>query len=97
MTLGWPYLSSSAIDVLLDRGVRALGVESADPDRVDQADLASATFECHRRLLGAGVSIIENLANLDQLTQSEVELMALVIPIARGSGAPARVLALLTS
>jgi kynurenine formamidase len=94
MTSGWPYLVTSAIDFLLDRGVRALGVESADPDRVDQRNLASATFECHRRLLGAGVHIIENLARLEELPAGRVELLALPLSIRGGSGAPVRVLAL---
>lgn len=97
MTSGWPYLTTSAIDLLLERRVRALGVECPDPDRVDQRDLASATFECHRRLLGAGVHIIENLARLDELPAGRVELLALPMRFGGGSGAPLRVLALLTS
>jgi kynurenine formamidase len=97
MTAGWPYLATSAIDLLLDRGVRAVGVECADPDRVDQRDLGAATFECHRRLLGAGVHIIENLARLDELPSGRVELLALPLSIRGGSGAPLRVLALVAS
>ena len=64
LTRPWPHLVQSAADLLVERGVRALGVGCADPDRVDQRDLGSATFELHRRLLGAGIQIIENLANL---------------------------------
>jgi arylformamidase len=95
MTGGWPYVSSSAIDWLLDRAVRAIGVECADPDRVDARDLGSATFECHRRLLGAGVAIIENLARLDEISAPRVDLLVLPLRISDGSGAPVRALALL--
>lgn len=91
----WPYLVASAADLLVERGVRALGVECADPDRVDQRDLAAATFEVHRRLLGAGIPIIENLANLDAIPSLRVDFLALALPIAGASASPVRALALL--
>lgn len=92
---GWPHVGSSAIDLLLERGARALGVECADPDRVDQHDLASASFECHRRLLGAGVHILENLAHLEEVPPGRLEILALPLAVRGGSGAPIRILALL--
>jgi arylformamidase len=95
MTDPWPYLSASAADLLTDRQIRALGVECPDPDRVDQRDLDSATFETHRRLLGAGIPIIENLANLDLIPAIRCMFVALALPIASASGAPIRALAVL--
>lgn len=97
MSGGWPYVSSSAIDWLLGRSVRAIGVECADPDRVDARDLDSATFECHRRLLGAGVAIIENLARLEEVSTFRFDLLVLPMRITGGSGAPVRALALLSA
>lgn len=94
-TAPWPYLVASAADLLVERGVRALGVECPDPDKVDQRDLGSATFETHKRLLGAGIPIIENLANLDRIPAARVDFLALALPIRGASGSPIRALALL--
>jgi arylformamidase len=91
----WPYLTEAAADLLVERGIRALGVECADPDRVDQRDLAAATFETHKRLLGAGIPIIENLANLDRIPTVRVDFLALGLPIRGASASPIRALALL--
>jgi arylformamidase len=95
LTRPWPYLGSSAIDLLLERRIRALGVECPDPDQVDQRDLGAATFEAHHRLLAAGIPIIENLANLDQVPASRFRFLALGLPIRGASGSPIRALALL--
>jgi kynurenine formamidase len=96
MTAGWPYLGTTAIDLLLDRRIKAVGVECPDPDKTDQHDLASSTFETHRRLLGAGVLIIENLAHLDQIPLARVEFLGMALPIQGASGSPIRALALLS-
>jgi arylformamidase len=90
----WPYLTGEAADLLVERGIRALGVECADPDKVDQRDLASASFETHKRLLGAGIPIIENLANLDAIPVIRFDLLALALPIRGASASPIRALAL---
>jgi kynurenine formamidase len=95
MSQGWPYLGASAIDLLMDRHIKALGVECPDPDKVDQHDLASATFDAHRRLLGAGILIIENLARLAEIPVSRVDFLALALPIRGASGSPIRALAML--
>lgn len=95
MVRPWPWVTEALCDLLVERGIRALGVECPDPDRVDQRDLAAATFEAHHRLLGAGIPIIENLANLDRITVRRVELLALALPIQGAFGSPVRALALL--
>jgi kynurenine formamidase len=45
-------------------------------------------------LLGAGIIIIEGLANLEQLTARVARIIALPLKIAGGDGAPARVVAI---
>ena len=95
MSEPWPYLVQSSADLLVERGVKAFGVECADPDRVDQRDLGSATFEVHRCLLGAGIPIIENLAHLDRLPPGRIDFMALTLPIRGASASPIRALAFL--
>lgn len=95
VTEPWPYFEQSAIDLLLRRNIKALGVECPDPDKVDQRDLASATFETHKRLLASGIPIIENLTNLDRIPVPRFELLALALPIQGASGSPIRALAVL--
>lgn len=95
MTAPWPYVSLAAADLFVERRVRAPGVECPDPDKVDQRELAAATFETHKRLLGANIPIIKNLANLDRLTAIRVDFLALALPIRGPSGSPVRALAFL--
>jgi kynurenine formamidase len=55
----------------------------------------SKDFIVHQVLLGAGVYALENLAVLDALPPRGATLYALPMKIGGGSGAPARVLAVL--
>jgi kynurenine formamidase len=96
MTTPWPYLGRAGAQWLLDRGIRVLGVECPDPDRVDQRSLNEATFETHRLLLSAGVPIIENLAHLDKIYMTRFEFRAFALPIRGASGSPVRALAITT-
>ena len=93
MVRPWPHLTTSSIDFLLGRRIRALGVECPDPDRVDQTNLAANTFEGHKRLLGAGILIIENLANLEAIPKHRVDFVAIPLPIKGASASPIRALA----
>ena len=91
---GWPYVSSSAADFLASKPIRALGVESFDPDWVDLHNLASAEFATHRTFLRKGILIIENLTNLDQIPSVRCYVIALPLKLKGCSGAPTRVIAL---
>jgi kynurenine formamidase len=86
----FPGVSVAAARYLLDRGVRGLGIDtlSVDPG-------PSETFDEHRTFLPAGGFHIENLANLDALPDTGATVIVAPLPLAGGSGAPARVLALL--
>jgi kynurenine formamidase len=95
MTTPWPYLAEAGARWLVGRGIKALGVECPDPDFVDQRRLEEATFPAHHILLGAGIPIIENLANLDRISQPRFDFRALALPIAGASGSPVRALAIL--
>lgn len=95
MTNPWPYVGATLIDLLIERRVRVVGVECPDPDKVDQRDLGSSTFEAHHRLLAAGIPIIENLARLADLPVPRVDFIALGLPFVGSSGSPIRAIALL--
>lgn len=90
---GWPYLTREAVDYLAAKPVRAVGVESFDPDWVNPHDLASAEFPAHRTLLPKGIYIIENLTNLDQIPGPRCQIIALPLKLKGCSGSPVRVIA----
>lgn len=82
---GNPYLAEDTARWLVDAGVAALALDFS----VDSA----APYPCHQILLGAGIPLIENLVNLDQIPTREFTLIALPLKITGGDGGPARVLA----
>lgn len=90
---GWPYLARSAVDYLAAKPIRAIGVESFDPDWVDLNDLTSAEFPAHRTFLPKGILIIENLVNLDKIPGRRCQIIALPLKIKGASGSPVRVIA----
>jgi arylformamidase len=81
------YLSAELAHRLVDEGVVLVGIDGPSVD-------ANDSDEVHQILLGAGVVIIENLANTASLPDT-FEVAALPLPIRGGDGSPARVVALL--
>jgi kynurenine formamidase len=90
---GWPHLARSAVDYLAGKPIKAIGVESFDPDWVDLNNLASAQFPTHRTFLPKGIFILENLTNLDQIPGRRCYLIALPLKIKGASGSPVRAIA----
>ena len=84
---GFPGLTEGAALWLTYRKVALLGIEqpSVHPKR---------HLEVHRALLSSGMALIESVANLDQLTQDRVYLMALPMSLIGLDGAPTRVIAI---
>ena len=91
---GWPYLTREAIEYLVSKSIRAVGVESFDPDWVNPNDLSSAEFPTHRTFLPKGIMIIENLTNLDKIPSTRCQIIALPLKLKGCSGSPLRVIAL---
>lgn len=90
---GWPYLTRSAAEYLAAKPIRAVGVESFDPDWVDPYNLASAEFPTHRAFLPKGILILENLTNLDKIPGRRCYVIALPLKLKGCSGSPVRVVA----
>lgn len=86
----WAALAEATAKLLVDRQVRAVGIDAASIDRP-----ASTAFPVHQTLLAAGILVIENLANLDQLPAVST-LVALPLPFRGGSGSPVRAIALVS-
>jgi kynurenine formamidase len=80
-----PVLTREAAAFLVDCGVRLLGLDQPSPDR--------EPFEAHHTLLGAGVVLVENLRNLEAITQDEFELIVLPLAIRGAEASPVRAVA----
>ena len=88
--LHFPSYSAEAVKLLLERGVGALGVDTASIDHGPSRD-----FPVHRLTAAANVPGLENLDHLDQLPETGAWLVALPMKIAGGTGGPLRAVALL--
>jgi kynurenine formamidase len=84
----WPGLGLDAVQLLVDRGVKAVGVDTLSPDVYGDAG-----SPVHLALLGEGVVIVENLAHLD-LVPRRFQLLAVPLKVKGGSGAPCRAIGL---
>ncbi len=84
----WPALDDEACELVLERGVVLVGLDTPSAGAWD--DVASA----HRLLLGADVVVVENLIGLGALPSRGATFVFLPLKLADGSGAPGRAIAL---
>lgn len=85
----FPSISIEAALYLLEKGVKALGIDTLSPDR------PHGGFKVHQAFLGAGKFLIENATNLDKMPAIGSFVMALPIKIKDGTEAPIRLVGLL--
>lgn len=78
-------INASAAEFLVESGVKLIGV-----DYLSVGVFEGDGPETHRRLLGAGVWIVEGL-NLAHVEEGQYELVCLPLPITGSDGSPARV------
>lgn len=85
-----PYLTEEAAELLVERGVRTVGIDAFSVDPTPAAD-----FPAHRALLGAHAVIAENLTGLDRLLAEAgpIEVFLLPLRLPGADGAPVRAVA----
>jgi kynurenine formamidase len=88
--LHFPGISREAAELLAQRRIDAVGIDTASIDYGQSKD-----FITHQVLNGANVYGLENVANLDRLPVKGATLIALPMKIKGGTGGPARIIALL--
>ncbi|WKK66919.1 cyclase family protein [Lutimonas zeaxanthinifaciens] len=89
--LHFPGLSPEAAKWLVqERKINAIGI---DTPSIDYGQ--SKNFQSHVILLSQNIPAFENLTNLDQLPNTDFEIIALPMKIKGGSGAPLRIIALI--
>ena len=88
--VAFPGLAPDAAALLVARGVAGVGIDtlSVDPGPAEE-------FPVHRITLAAGLWHLECLVNLEAVPTRGAWLVAAAIPLVAGSGAPARVFAIL--
>ncbi len=92
LKLHFPGLHPSTAKWLVnERAIRAVGIDTASIDYGQ-----SRLFHSHRELFKHNVPAFENVANLDQLPLTGAWVIALPMKIRGGSGAPLRIVALVT-
>ena len=88
-----PGLSVACARWLAEQPILGVGVETVGTD-AGAAHSFDPPFPCHTFLLGAGKYGLTQLANVAKLPPTGTVLVVAPLPIVRGSGSPARVLAL---
>ena len=81
----WPGLGADAAEMLADRAVRGVGIDTIGLD----GGHVAMTLAAHRAVLGTGAFILENLANLADVPPRDTFVIAAPIKIRYGSGGPA--------
>jgi kynurenine formamidase len=87
--LHFPGIGADAAELLVEREIAAVGLDTASLDHGPSRD-----FAAHRILAAAGVPGFENLDSLAQLPARGALMLALPMKIGQGSGAPMRAIAI---
>jgi kynurenine formamidase len=88
-----PSLSAAAADWLVEKRVKLLAVDFGTPDLPTHKRPAGFDWPVHHWLLGHGVVIAEQVANVRRLSGQRLDAMFLALNIEGSDGAPARVVA----
>lgn len=88
--LHFPGLSREAAELLVERRIAGAGIDTASLDYGPSRD-----FIVHQILNRAGIYGLENIARAERLPATGATILALPMKIENGSGAPARIVALL--
>jgi arylformamidase len=90
----YPFLSENAAQWLVKNGVRLIAMDTPSPDNPAHSRGTPKDSPNHKVLLGAGVVLVEYLANLKSLTAREVELIVMPLKLKGCDGSPVRCVAI---
>ncbi|RZI45191.1 cyclase family protein [Candidatus Finniella inopinata] len=85
----FPCVGRDAAQLLLDRAIAGLGIDTLSPDRPTDG------FPVHQLILGAGKYIVENVAHALKMPRLGAYTLALPIKTQGGTEAPARLVGLI--
>ena len=84
------YFSTAALQWIVDQGIKLMGVDSGGVELTHDTTHANVN---HLLLFRKNIPLIENLTNLDQLSQARVMVYALPVPVKGLDAIPLRVIA----
>jgi kynurenine formamidase len=87
----YPGLGESGSRWLLEKRVKAFGVDTPSPDNP-----ASRTYPCHMMCREHGITHDENLANLDQVVGTRFMFAGFPLKVRNGTGSPVRAVAIIS-
>jgi kynurenine formamidase len=87
-----PWFTSEAIEWLVERGMKMMGVDSGGIE-LPPRDPRAAKQHNHHLLLDRGIPLIENLAGLGRLPRNRVTVFAFPVPVRGVDSFPVRVVA----
>jgi kynurenine formamidase len=90
----WPCLTEDACRYLSDCGVKLVGLDTPSPDDPKDKIAFGEISPLHYHFLSRDIVLVEFLTNLDQLSQTEITLIATPLKVTGADGFPARVIAL---
>lgn len=85
----YPSISKEAAELLLERNVAGIGIDTLSPDRPESG------FIVHHLFLGAGKYIIENIAHANKLPPKGAYSLALPLNNEAGTEAPLRLVGMI--
>lgn len=83
----FPSIHEDTASLLLERDISGLGTDTLSSDN------GSVGFPVHRKILGAGKYLVENVANAGQLPPTGAKVMVMPIKIKDATEAPIRLVA----
>ena len=86
------YFSTAGLQWLVDQGIKLMGVDSGGVELSHDETHANVN---HLVLFRAGIPLIENLTNLDQVPRSRAMVYALPVPVSGLDAFPLRVIAVI--
>lgn len=89
-----PFITEEAAQLLIDRGVRLLGMDTPQVDSPDHGFNCGKDSPVHKIMLGQGAVFLECMTNLKQISRPDFELAALPLKVKDGDGAPCRCVAI---
>jgi len=88
-----PYLSVDAAEWIVKRGAKLLGIDCITVDLPTPLRQKGFDFPIHKALLGSGVLIAENVANLGKIVGKKTRILALPLRVKGSDAGHARIVA----
>jgi kynurenine formamidase len=88
-----PYLSVDAAEWLVKKGVKLFGIDCITVDLPTPLRPKGFDFPVHKTLLGSGVLIAENVANIGKIVGRKTRILALPLRIKGSDAGHARIVA----